>query len=158
MGKIYFPPINGECRCEECELVSCHSRGKAQRTRREFTYTSGRCPRLPDISGRVEAEWMDAYVDSFPLVQARMLDDGSVKLFLKLPRDRNRLRILHWSKYNFWYYTITVRGEGGEAALEKVPIRMPCGGSPISVEEYMEIHHLRSCMFRCEVDGEEKGS
>ena len=48
----YFPPPYGRVECGECDMASaCHSRGKYQRDRRDFTYTSGRCPRLPDCKG-----------------------------------------------------------------------------------------------------------
>lgn len=41
----YFPPLYGGVECGECEMASiCHSRYKYQRDRRDFTYTSGRCP------------------------------------------------------------------------------------------------------------------
>ena len=44
----YFPPLYGGVECGECDMAAvCHSCGKYQRDRRDFTYTSGRCPGPP---------------------------------------------------------------------------------------------------------------
>ena len=46
----YFPPLYEKPDCAKCEKRrDCYSYGKYQRDRRDFTYTSGRCPRLPDM-------------------------------------------------------------------------------------------------------------
>lgn len=56
-NKPYFPnTLDRFPDCGQCERKNCYSRGKYQRGIRSFTYTSGRCPRLPDMSGRMEPE------------------------------------------------------------------------------------------------------
>lgn len=52
----YFPNISDNPDCGLCERKDCHSRYKFQRDHRTFSYLSGRCPRLPDMCGRMEPE------------------------------------------------------------------------------------------------------
>ena len=52
----YFPEEWERPDCGKCGRKDCWSRGKFQRNRRDFTYTSGRCPRLPDNHGRMWPE------------------------------------------------------------------------------------------------------
>lgn len=55
--KPYFPDASERFPdCGRCERQGCHSREKFQRGQRSFSYLSGRCPRLPDIWGRMEPE------------------------------------------------------------------------------------------------------
>lgn len=52
MSLCYFPPMYGKPDCPHCDRrCSCMSCDKFQRDTRSFTYTSGCCPRLPDIRG-----------------------------------------------------------------------------------------------------------
>ena len=44
----YFPPLSGKVECGQCKDTECRCLGKHQRSRRDFTHTTGRCPRLPD--------------------------------------------------------------------------------------------------------------
>ena len=50
-GHCYFPPLNGPVDCTQCEAENCRCHGRHQRNRRDLSYTSGRCPRLPDLQG-----------------------------------------------------------------------------------------------------------
>ncbi len=54
--KPYFPATLEHPDCTRCERKNCYSRGKYQRGTRSFSYLSGRCPRLPDMWGRLEPE------------------------------------------------------------------------------------------------------
>lgn len=51
----YFPPLYGDVVCRECDKADCMSRDRYQRRRRDFTYTSERCPRLPDGYGFIDS-------------------------------------------------------------------------------------------------------
>lgn len=58
----YFPDENDEFPdCLECEREDCWSKYKFQRGNRNFSYTSGRCPRLPDWHGFREPEDQDLF-------------------------------------------------------------------------------------------------
>lgn len=60
--KPYFPDENDEFPdCFLCEREDCWSRYKFQRGKRSFSYTSGRCPRLPDDRGEREPEDQELY-------------------------------------------------------------------------------------------------
>ena len=73
----YFPPLYGGVECGECDMAAvCHSCGKYQRDRRDFTYTSGRCPRLPDRRGFVDKSQKKLYAETFPLVHAERGDES----------------------------------------------------------------------------------
>ena len=73
----YFPPLYGMPECMKCERKrTCFSCGKAQRNLREFTYTSGRCPRLPDKRGFVEKDEQKRYQSVFPLVYVDCIGGG----------------------------------------------------------------------------------
>lgn len=56
MSEHYFPAPGEKPDCGRCEREGCWSRGKFQRDNRHFSYTSGRCPRLPDDRGNL---WME---------------------------------------------------------------------------------------------------
>ena len=68
MRTPYFPAVGETPNCDVCEREGCHSRGKFQRDYRTFSYTSGRCPRLPDIHDRMEPEdaalWASLYTEA----------------------------------------------------------------------------------------------
>ncbi len=57
--KPYRPPARGNPDCGSCEKAGCPNRGKFQRDRRDFTVTSGRCPRLPDELGEYDPGFYD---------------------------------------------------------------------------------------------------
>ena len=47
--KPYFPPLYGDVDCGMCDIAAeCWCCGEYQRNRRDFSHSSGRCPRLPD--------------------------------------------------------------------------------------------------------------
>lgn len=64
MSKLpYFPREDEIPNCSRCDFASeCHSKGKFQRNKRNFSYTSGRCPRLPDIWGKVDKSQEELYL------------------------------------------------------------------------------------------------
>lgn len=49
--------------CGKCEREECFNRGKFQRDRRDFTVTSGRCPRLPDTQGEYDPVFYEVAVE-----------------------------------------------------------------------------------------------
>lgn len=64
----YFPPLSGKVECSQCKDTECRYLGKHQRSRRDFTYTSGRCPRLPDQRSFVGEKEQKLYAEPFPIV------------------------------------------------------------------------------------------
>lgn len=68
----YFPPLKGPVDCAQCEAADCWCRNMHQRSRRDFTHTSGRCPRLPDLRGFVERDQREAYAAAFMLIHAEL--------------------------------------------------------------------------------------
>ena len=103
----YFPPLAGAVACRECDRADCMSRDRFQRNRRDFTVTSGRCPRLPDLRGYVDREDRALYEATFPLVHAKR-EDGRLTLTLasSTPRPRS------WSTWT---------GSGQTAASSAAP-------------------------------------
>ena len=89
--QYYFPPLNGAVDCSQCEVTDCWCREKYQRNRRDFTHTSGRCPRLPDLRGFVEQEERDAYAAAFPLIHAE-LGAEDLHLTLTMPGQKQAKR------------------------------------------------------------------
>lgn len=57
--KAYRPATGEKPDCGKCEREECFNRGKFQRDRRDFTITSGRCPRLPDTQGEYDPVFYD---------------------------------------------------------------------------------------------------
>ncbi|EOS62782.1 hypothetical protein C816_03841 [Oscillibacter sp. 1-3] len=47
-SRPYFPPLSGKVECGQCKDTECRCLSKHQRSRQDFTHTSGCCPRLPD--------------------------------------------------------------------------------------------------------------
>ena len=64
----YFPPLSGKVECGQCKDTECRCLGKHQRSRRDFTHTSGRCPRLPDQRSFVDEKEQKLYAEPFPIV------------------------------------------------------------------------------------------
>ena len=79
----YFPPLKGPVDCAQCEAADCWCRNMHQRSRRDFTHTSGRCPRLPDLRGFVERDQREAYAAAFMLIHAE-LGAGGLQLTLNI--------------------------------------------------------------------------
>ena len=95
----YFPPIKGPVDCAQCEAANCWCRDKFQRSQREFTHTSGRCPRLPDLRGFVERNEREAYAASFMLIHAE-LGAGGLQLTLTIPGQK-RYRKVYQTKSGY---------------------------------------------------------
>lgn len=53
------PPASGKPDCGKCERKECRNRDKYQRDRKDFSVTSGRCPRLPDVQGQYDPYFYD---------------------------------------------------------------------------------------------------
>ena len=98
----YFPPTYQRPDCGRCEKrKECFSCGKYQRDRRDFTYTSGRCPRLPDYRGFVDRDERDLYAHTFPFIHAER-GGVSVSLSLSLP-DAKRLKKVYRTYGSWWF-------------------------------------------------------
>ena len=107
----YFPPLYGMPECEKCERKrTCFSRDKFQRNFRDFSYTSGRCPRLPDKSGRVEADERTLYNSLFPLVHAEQGEDKSLTLTLFLPNQARGRRVNYSTAFKRWWVLMRTNG------------------------------------------------
>lgn len=98
----YFPPLSGKVDCSQCEAEDCRSRDKHQRNRRDFTHTSGRCPRLPDLRGFVERDEREVYAAAFMLIHAE-LGAGGLQLTLTIPGQK-RYRKVYLTKSGYWYF------------------------------------------------------
>lgn len=101
-GSPYFPPLYGSVDCGQCENTECWCRGKYQRSRRDFTHTSGRCPRLPDERGFVEETERKLYAETFPLVCAER-SDSVLHLTLMIPGSK-RPKKVYLAKSGTWYF------------------------------------------------------
>lgn len=107
---MYFPSFyENEINCYKCELTDCWCRGKSQRNRRDFTHTSGRCPKVPDRRGFVEPEQRLNQRNAYPLIYAE-IGEGCVHLSLSIPGDK-RLKTVYRTKSGYWYYK-TKDGDG----------------------------------------------
>ena len=141
----YFPPLSGKVDCSQCKAEDCRSRDKHQRSRRDFTHTSGRCPRLPDLRGFVERDQREAYAAAFMLIHAE-LGAGGLQLTLTIPGQK-RYRKVYLTRSGYWYFN--TRNEEGDPIRQALNI-----GSFNSKEDivyYMEKLHSDYCIFRCEL-------
>jgi hypothetical protein len=151
--KPYFPPRYGNVDCDKCELAgySCHSWGKYQRNKRDFTVTSGRCPRLPDMRGFVDDKERDLYGQTFPLVHAERsegfsADDDVVFLTLGVPGKKTGKRI-YCTKSGYFY--VKTKDDDGYA-IKRV-IFIETYRSVKDIAEYMRRFHSDYCIFSCEI-------
>lgn len=139
----YFPPLYGGVECGECDMASaCHSRYKYQRDRRDFTYTSGRCPRLPDRRGFVDKSQKKLYAETFPLVHAERGDE-SLTLSLSIPGEK-RLKKVYLRKDGYWYFR--ERAEGRSYVRRRVNFN--CFQTETDVLDYMSLYAASYCLFR----------
>ena len=139
----YFPPLYGGVECGECEMASiCHSRYKYQRDRRDFTYTSGRCPRLPDRRGFVDKSQKKLYAETFPLVHAERGDE-SLTLSLSIP-GKKRLKKVYPRKDGYWYFR--ERAEGRSYIRRRISFN--CFQTEKDVLDYMSLYDADYCLFR----------
>ena len=141
----YFPPLKGPVDCAQCEAADCWCRNMHQRSRRDFTHTSGRCPRLPDLRGFVERDQREAYAAAFMLIHAE-LGAGGLQLTLTIPGQK-RYRKVYLTKSGYWYFnTRSTEGDPIRQALN-----IGCFRSKEEIVQYMEKLHYDYCIFRCEL-------
>lgn len=146
-GQRYFPPLHGRIECEKCDIAStCPSCGKYQRDRRDVTFTSGRCPRLPDKKGFVDKSQRELYAEAVPLVHAQSCV-GGLTLFLTLPGERRRRRVYR-TKSGFWYF----REKGEGRSYSKRCINFQRLQSREVVLREMALLRTDYCMFRAVVE------
>ena len=127
----YFPPIKGPVDCAQCEAADCWCRDKFQRSRRDFTHTSGRCPRLPDLRGFVERDEREAYAAAFMLIHAE-LGAGGLQLTLTIP-GKKLYRKVYLTKSGYWYFN--TRSEEGYCVSPK----------PLDAFSHMIHEEVRCC-------------
>lgn len=144
--KPYFPPLDGNVDCSRCENQSCMNRDKPQRGLRNFTYTSGRCPRLPDYRGIVEKSEKELYTAAFPLVHV-MRVDGCLYLTLEVP-GRKRSRKVYRTKSGYWY----CREKGPNGCPAKRVITMEEANTEQIIRARMDMVGTDFCLFRCTVE------
>ena len=145
----YFPSTYEKPDCAYCEKrKDCYSYGKFQRDRRDFSYISGRCPRLPDYNGFVERDERELYASVFPLIHAeRGMEE--VYLSLSLP-DAKRLKKVNRSKaYGVWWFR-DGKDENG------YPVRRPLTiehyfQSKQEIYDYMKERNLDYIILRCDI-------
>ncbi len=143
----YFPPLYGNVDCRQCEeSTTCICAGKHQRNRRDFTYTSGRCPRLPDRRGFVEKEYQNLYAAVFPLIYAERGEDV-MHLSLSLP-GKKRLYKVYRTKSGFWYFRH--KNEYGWQARQMITI--PGYDSEKDIFRTLDVTHSDYCILRCEIE------
>lgn len=145
MGNIpYFPPLYGDVVCGECDKADCESRGKYQRRLRDFPYTSGRCPRLPDSQGRMERSEQVVYASAFPVVYAERGGDDALFLTLTIPGVKRKRRV-YYSKIGYWY----IRDKSSSGYPVKRVIIIDGFDTEKDILDYMERIGGDYCMFRC---------
>ena len=146
-GHCYFPPLNGPVDCSQCEAENCRCRGMYQRDRRDFSYTSGRCPRLPDLRGFVEPEVRRAYAETFMLVHAEF-SEGNLELTVTIPGSK-RYRKVYQAKSGSWYFR--AKSREGDPVRQALYINGFCTAEGIT--QYMEALHNDYCILRCDLAG-----
>ena len=131
----YFPPLDGKVDCSQCEAADCWCRNKYQRNRRDFTHTSGRCPRLPDQRGFVEKAERAAYEAAFMLIHAE-LGVGGLHLTLTLPGQK-RSRKVYQTKSGYWYLLSVEGREDPQASGHHQD--QPKDGGYLRLSDYIRI-------------------
>ena len=143
----YFPTPGGEVNCRECDRQGCMARDRFQRNRKDFTVTSGRCPRLPDYRGFVDREDRALYEATFPLVHAERDEDGKLSLALTAPGMKRPRRVYFVKGY--WY--ILDKDPNGMSARRVITIDGYIS-APLQVMLHLDREHTRRCVFRCTVE------
>ena len=137
----YFPPSYGMPECGKCERENCMSKGKYQRNRTDFSYTSGRCPRLPDRRGFVYQEDRELYAKTFPLVHAERGEEDTLYLTLTQPGKRSLKVNMTWG---CWW----IRDKEDGKPVRRI-VRI---GSNLYKRGILdEMGSADYCIFRCEV-------
>lgn len=104
---MYFPDIGSIPDCRKCDNEDCPNREKFQRWRRDFSVTSGRCPRLPDDRGFMDSGEEQEYARTFDLVHVE-LHDG--KLAAHLSRTDGTKRTVYRS-HGYWWFRDRIDGQ-----------------------------------------------
>ena len=144
----YFPPLYGDVDCGMCDIAAeCWCCGEYQRNRRDFSHSSGRCPRLPDKKGFVEKEYRKLYAESFPLAHAERGGDDTLYLTLTTPHEK-RPKKVYMTKSGYWYFR--ERGEGGAYSRRRLDFNM--FQSKQEVLTYMERFHADYCIFQAVIE------
>lgn len=143
----YFPPLYGEVDCGKCEIASeCRCRYKYQRNRRDFPYTSGRCPRLSDRRGFVDKSQQDLYAKTFPLVHAERGEDA-LDLTLTIPGVK-RARKVYQTKGGSWYFR--EKDEFGDYVRRA--LNFECYRQKADILNFMELRDYDYCLFRATIE------
>ena len=119
-----------------------------QRNFRDFSYTSGRCPRLPDKSGLVETDERTQYNSLFPLVHAEQGEDNDLRLTLYLPNQARGKRVYYSNTWKRWWVRIRANGWTQRRFL-KIENFMQ---NSQSILDYMAFRNSDHCIFRCEIE------
>lgn len=142
---MYFPEFNGEAECHKCELETCHSRGKFQRNKRDFKYTSGRCPKLPDMKGFVHTSQRANQLKAYPLIHAES-NDENVFLSLSIPGNKKLLKVYSAKGGNFYF-----RAKDEDGNPIKRIIFIGYHKSHKDIMEFMQWRNADYCIFPCEI-------
>ncbi len=143
----YFPPLHGKVDCIQCEISSqCWCRDKYQRDRRDFSHISGRCPRLPDMRGFVEANERELYRQTFPLVYAKRRDDG-IHLTLTIPSEKRSKKVYH-TRSGYWYF----REKDDSGIYVKRVLRIESYNRLAEITWAMDLCQADYCVFRAKIE------
>lgn len=142
----YFPPLYGDVECHNCEKENCPCRGKYQRNIREMEVTSGRCPRLPDMSGFVDKSERELFANTFALVHAELGCEAALNLMLSIPCEK-RNRKIYQTKSGYWYY----KWKDTEGSSIKQMLRISGYHSKEEIVRYMEGIHADYCLIPCQI-------
>lgn len=144
---VYFPPLYGEVECNKCEKEDCYCRGKYQRSKREFTVTSGRCPRLPDKCGFVDSKERELYAQTFPLVHAELGGEDALHLSLSMPNEKRIRKIYRYQSTGSWYF----RCKDKDGNPIRRVLLIGSFSNEQSIIDFMVTHKKDYCIFTCEI-------
>lgn len=142
---MYFPAFNGEADCCQCELEDCHSRGKHQRNKRDFEYSSGRCPKLPGLRGFAHPSQRENQREAYPLIHAEG-NGEEVFLSISIPGMKKPLRVYE-TKSGYFYFK--AKDEQGDP-IKRV-VWVGCNKTRSDIVDFMEWRKCDYCIFDCEI-------
>ena len=141
----YFPPLYGKPDCAYCEKKECWSRVKYQRDRQDFTYTSGRCPRLPDLRGFVDEAEQELYQQTFPLIHAKR-EGGNLTMSLSIPGVKRLKNVYRSQTFKCWWFR---DGKFEDGYPKRHILSIDNCYSKKDVLDYLERRNTNYCIFRC---------